>query len=262
MKWQNLVEIIEKLRSPRGCPWDRQQTHESLKPYLLEEAYELLEAIDNKEPGSILDELGDVLLQVLLHAQIAKEAGEFTIDDVIENLSKKMIRRHPHVFAAEEAATPAEVAVHWEEIKKKEKKGEARKSVLDGVPKVFPALMRADKIQKKAANVGFDWEKATDVLDKLQEELDEVKEAFAQGDKLKFREELGDLFFAAVNVARFNDLPPELILEEATAKFIRRFQFLEKRLQKKNLSLENMTLAEMDEFWEEAKSYLAKRPQA
>lgn len=261
MNWSNLVDIIEKLRSTEGCPWDRKQTHESLKPYLLEEAYELLEAIDNGDPNAILDELGDVLLQVLLHAQIAKEANAFTIDDVMENLSEKMIRRHPHVFAQEHAATPKEVAVHWENIKKKEKKGQERTSVLDGVPKVFPALMRAEKIQKRAANMGFDWEKTEDVLSKVKEELNEVEEAFALKDKQKFREELGDLFFATVNLARFNDIESELALQEATAKFIRRFKFLEDHVKQNELSLEDMTLGEMDEIWEQAKLYLRNKPQ-
>lgn len=262
MSWPRLLEIIGKLRSPQGCPWDRAQTHESLKRYLLEESYELFEAVTQKNPQAILDELGDVLLQVLLHAEIAKEQGEFTIEDVITNLSEKLIRRHPHVFAQKEATTPEEVLVHWEAIKKTEEASARRTSVLDGVPKEFPALMRAEKIQKKAAKVGFDWEERKDVLAKIKEELEELEEALALAEPLREREELGDLLFAVVNLARFQNIDPEFALQEATAKFIERFRFLEEHSQEKDLSLAEMTLTEMDALWDQAKVYLRKNPQS
>ncbi len=262
MSWSDLVEIIVKLRSPDGCPWDREQTHTSLKRYLLEESYELFEAIDRENYSAIRDELGDVLLQVLLHAQIATENGQFTIDDVIANLGKKLIRRHPHVFAEEQASTPAEVAQKWDAIKRTEKVAQPRVSVIDGVPAVFPALMRAEKVQKKAAKVGFDWDEPLAVLAKIEEELAELREALEQQDKHSLQEELGDLLFATVNFARFVRIDPEFTLQEATDKFAERFRLMEKMIKAQGLKMEAMTLAELDQFWVEAKIHLGKKPQA
>ena len=227
MSWSNLVSIIAKLRSPEGCPWDRAQTHESLKRFLLEETYELFEAIDAANPQAIKDELGDVLLQVLLHAQIAQEKGHFSMEDVVVNLSEKLVRRHPHVFGEVSADTPEEVMVNWDAIKKREKTGQERKSVLDGVPKEFPALMRAEKIQKKAAKVGFDWDHTHEVVEKVKEEFRELEEAAAAGSQEQLEEELGDLLFAIVNLSRFIKVDPEFALQKATAKFTKRFQLLE-----------------------------------
>ncbi|NMB02878.1 MAG: nucleoside triphosphate pyrophosphohydrolase [Firmicutes bacterium] len=260
MSWSNLVEIIAKLRSPEGCPWDREQTHLSLKRFLLEEAYELFEAIDQEDSSAIKDELGDVLLQVLLHAQIASEKGEFSINDVIVNLSEKLIRRHPHVFADVLAETPEEVVTNWDAIKKTEKAGVARTSVLDGVPSVFPALMRAEKIQKKAAKVGFDWEHTPEVVEKVREELGELEEAVATGVQQDLEEELGDLLFATVNLARFIKVDPEFALQQATAKFTKRFQLLESYAQAENLDLKKLSLDELNALWDRAKDHLRKNP--
>ncbi len=262
MSWPRLVNIIAQLRAPHGCPWDRAQTHASLKRYLLEESYELFEAIEQEDSAAMMDELGDVLLQVLLHAQIAAEKRAFTIDDVINNLSAKLIRRHPHVFAEEHAQTPAEVAQKWDAIKRTEKTAAARTSAVDGVPKVFPALMRAEKVQKKAAKVGFDWDQPLAVLAKVDEELTELRQALENADRQGMREELGDLLFAAVNLARFAEIDPEFALQEATAKFMARFRLMEEMIKEQGLDLQRMSLDELDQFWVEAKLQLRKNPQA
>lgn len=260
MSWSNLVEIIAKLRSPAGCPWDREQTHQSLKRFLLEETYELFEAIDQADPGAVQDELGDVLLQVLLHAQIAKEAGQFTIDDVIQNLSEKLVRRHPHVFGETSVESAEEVKVNWDAIKSKEKRAGSRNSILDGVPRELPALMRAEKIQKKAAKVGFDWDYTPEVVAKVREELSELEAAAQAGSQNEVAEELGDLLFAVVNLSRFVSVDPEFALQQATTKFIERFQLLEGYAQEEELDLNELSLAELDQLWERAKAQLRKNP--
>ncbi|HAN95849.1 MAG: nucleoside triphosphate pyrophosphohydrolase [Limnochordia bacterium] len=262
MSWSNLVNIVAKLRSPEGCPWDRAQTHTSLKRFLLEEAYELLEAIDAGDPQAMKDELGDVLLQVLLHAQIAAENGQFSMDDVITNLSEKLVRRHPHVFGQVSAETPEEVMVNWEAIKRREKAGSQRTSVLDGVPKELPALMRAEKIQKKAAKVGFDWDHTWEVVEKVKEEFKELEEAAAAGQQAELEEELGDLLFAVVNLARFIKVDPEFALQKATAKFIERFHLLESYAQEADLDLAELDLDGLNELWDRAKDHLRRKPQA
>lgn len=255
-----MIEIIGKLRSPEGCPWDREQTHQSLKRFLLEESYELFEAIDQENPEEIKDELGDVLLQVLLHAQIAKEYGAFDINDVIVNLSDKLIRRHPHVFSDVQADTPDQVVVNWDAIKKTEQAGASRKSVLDGVPKDFPALMRAEKIQKKAAKVGFDWDETQGVLEKVHEELGELEEAMIQNNQQELEEELGDLLFAAVNLSRFLKVDPEFALQKATAKFTERFHLVEEQAQEQDLELKELNLDELNLLWDKAKDQLRRNP--
>ncbi|HPT82889.1 MAG TPA: nucleoside triphosphate pyrophosphohydrolase [Limnochordia bacterium] len=260
MSWSELVNIVAKLRSPEGCPWDRAQTHTSLKRFLLEEAYELLEAIDQGDPQAMKDELGDVLLQVLLHAQIAAEQGQFSIDDVIVNLSEKLVRRHPHVFGEVAAETPEEVMVNWDAIKRREKTGEQRRSILDGVPKELPALMRAEKIQKKAAKVGFDWDHTAEVVEKVKEEFQELEEAAATGQQQELEEELGDLLFAMVNLARFLQVDPEFALQKATAKFVERFQLLERYAEEENLDLQELDLAGLNDLWDRAKAYLRRNP--
>lgn len=262
MSWSNLVNIVAKLRSPEGCPWDRAQTHTSLKRFLLEEAYELLEAIDAGDPQAMKDELGDVLLQVLLHAQIAAENGQFSMDDVITNLSEKLVRRHPHVFGQVSAKTPEEVMVNWEAIKRREKAGSQRTLVLDGVPKELPALMRAEKIQKKAAKVGFDWDHTWEVVEKVKEEFKELEEAAAAGQQAELEEELGDLLFAVVNLARFIKVDPEFALQKATAKFIERFHLLESYAQEADLDLAELDLDGLNELWDRAKDHLRRKPQA
>ncbi|MGL5001268.1 MAG: nucleoside triphosphate pyrophosphohydrolase [Cetobacterium sp.] len=247
-KFNELVQIIKKLRSPGGCPWDREQTLGTLKPYLLEETYEVLEAMDiggNELKG----ELGDLLLQIIFQSNISEEKGEFSIEDVIENISKKMIRRHPHVFdEAEELKSSEEVLVKWEEIKKGEKEHENRKSILDGIPKGMPALLRAEKIQKKVAKVGFDWPDIVGVIDKVSEEIEELKVEIISMEKEKSEEELGDLFFALVNLSRHMGVNPEICMNKASDKFEKRFRKVEMKC-----DLEKASLEDMNKVWEEIK---------
>ncbi len=261
MGLDRLLKIMEKLRSPEGCPWDREQTHTTLKRYLIEEAYEVLEAVDSGDPELLAEELGDVLLQVVFHAQIAKEMGTFTMDDVINGICEKLIRRHPHVFADTEVESVGEVMRNGEAIKGMEKQGKKRTSILDGVPREFPALMRAEKIQKKAAKVGFEWEDIHGAFAKLEEELAELRMALSSEDQDKIQDEFGDVLFALVNVARYAKVDPEMALREATSKFIQRFQFIEEQARAAGRSLHEMSLAEMDAIWDAAKDYLRKKPQ-
>lgn len=248
-RFEYLKEVIRYLRSPEGCPWDRKQTHESLRPYLLEEAYEFLEAVEKKDFEAMAEELGDVLLQVMLHSQIASEEGTFDVHDVIRHLSAKMIRRHPHVFGTLKAETAEDVKLTWDMLKAKEGKRESS-SLLDDVSKHFPALMRAYEQQKKAAKVGFDWKEPEEVLNKVQEELKEVMEAETQEEK---EEELGDALFALVNFARFLKVQPELALLGACFKFERRFRYIENQVKMSQKSWEDFSLKELDHWWDEAK---------
>ncbi|HHT69204.1 MAG TPA: nucleoside triphosphate pyrophosphohydrolase [Limnochordia bacterium] len=261
MNWSNLVQIIHKLRSPEGCPWDRKQTHDSLKRFLLEESYELFEAIDQEDPEAIKDELGDVLLQVLLHAEIGREKGAFSIDDVISNLAEKIVRRHPHVFGDVTADTPEQVLKNWEAVKKTEQNLSERVSALDGVPSVFPALMRAEKIQKKAAKVGFDWDDTPDVVEKIHEELTELEQAMQSGLQEDVEDELGDLLFATVNLSRFVDVDPEFALQKATAKFVERFHLVESYAKEEGVDMNDLNLDELNLLWDRAKDQLRKKPQ-
>lgn len=251
--FSKLREIIAVLRGPNGCPWDKEQTHESLKKYLIEETYEVIEAIDNGDIDHIIEELGDVLLQVMLHAQIGEDDGYFAIEDVIEVLSAKMIRRHPHVFGNRKAEDSAEVLLNWQEIKKQEK-GETEASLLDGISKSIPNLLRAYEIQKKAAKVGFDWQEITPALEKVKEELEEFENEIKKECLLHAKKEFGDILFAFVNVARFLDIHPEEALFETNEKFIRRFRFIEEKVKESNKSIEEHSLEELDQFWDEAKS--------
>ncbi|CAH2717145.1 hypothetical protein BACCIP111895_04335 [Neobacillus rhizosphaerae] len=253
--FSKLREIIAELRGPNGCPWDKEQTHESLKRYLIEETYEVIEAIDNKDIDHLIEELGDVLLQVMLHAQIGEDDGYYSIDDVIEGLSTKMIRRHPHVFGNVSAANAEEVVYNWQEIKKQEK-GEAPASFLEGVPKSLPNLLRAYELQMKAAKVGFDWQEITPALAKVKEELNEFIDELdgtVEG-LLRAKKEFGDLLFAFVNVARFLKIHPEEALFETNEKFRRRFQYIEGKVKASGKPFEEYTLEELDQFWDEAKS--------
>lgn len=250
-KFEKLVEIMRRLRAPDGCPWDQEQTHESLKKYAIEESYELCDAIDSGEDEKIKEELGDVLLQVVFHAEIAEEEGRFNVGDSIDYVSEKMVNRHPHVFGDETAATAEDVLRRWEHRKLEEKK--AGTSILDGVPKALPALLRAHMIQQRVARVGFDWEKTEDVLAKVREELDELAEAAQEGDKAAVEEELGDLLFAVVNVARWCEADPENALSKTVRKFRRRFNYIEKTVHGNGNTLEGTSLEEMDRLWEQAK---------
>lgn len=250
---ESLTAIMKKLRSDQGCPWDREQTHQSLTRYLIEEAYEVIDAIEQQDPQALAEELGDVLLQIVFHAQIASENGQFTMDDVLKAVCEKMIRRHPHVFADTEINSVEDVLSNWEAIKKREKANQDRKSLLDGIPKHLPALLRAEKIQSKAAKVGFDWNDISGTIAKLEEEIEEFKQAVAAANHGDMEAEIGDLFFSLVNVCRFLNINPERALNLTTNKFIRRFQYMEKQAALNNRELNTMSLAEMDQLWETAK---------
>ena len=247
-----LVEVIAILRSENGCPWDREQTHTSLKSTLLEETYETVEAIDSGEPEKLKEELGDLLLNIMLQAQIASEQQHFDIYDVIDTLTEKLIRRHPHVFGDVDVENAGDVVKNWEEIKKQEAGYEDRKSVLDGIPIALPALLRAQKIQKRAARVGFDWDDISDVVDKVDEELVEMKECLQNGDDA-VEMEIGDLLFAIVNLCRFVELQAEETLRKSNRKFISRFKRMEDELAKRGKTLEDQSLEELDKIWEKVK---------
>ncbi|MEH7084890.1 nucleoside triphosphate pyrophosphohydrolase [Neobacillus drentensis] len=253
--FSKLREIIAELRSPTGCPWDREQTHESLKKYLIEETYEVIDAINSGDIDHIIEELGDVLLQVMLHAQIGEDDGYFSIDDIIEGLSAKMIRRHPHVFGNVEAGNAEEALRNWQEIKKQEKGGEEPASLLEGVSMALPNLLRAYELQKKAAKVGFDWQEITPALEKVKEELEEfVQELDGTEEGMeRAKGEFGDLLFAFVNVARFLKIHPEESLFETNEKFTRRFQFVEEKVKESGRTFEEHTLEQLDHYWDEAK---------
>lgn len=252
--FEKLVEIMAKLRGEGGCPWDKAQTHESLKPFLIEEAYEVIDAIDLKNPEVLKEELGDLLLQIVFHSRIAEEEGSFNIYDVIESICEKMIRRHPHIFGGEKAETPEEVLKNWEDIKKEEKDFSSYAESMSELPEQLPALMKAYKVQEKAARVGFDWENVYGAFSKVQEELQEIQEVYKSEKSEKIKEEIGDLLFAVVNVARFLKVDPELALRDATKKFIRRFKYIEDEAKKQSKDLRKMSLEEMDILWEEGKN--------
>lgn len=251
-RFDTLTDVIAHLRGPEGCPWDRKQTHQSLRKYLLEEAYEFLEAVGEEDPEAMAEELGDVLLQVVLHAQIAREEGFFDIRDVIGRLTEKLIRRHPHVFGEDRAADAEDVREKWEAIKarEREEKGEAREdSLLDGIPQ-FPALLKATELQKRAAKVGFDWARKEDVRVKLLEELEELFRADSPEQR---EEEMGDLLFVTVALARFFDADAEQALLTACRKFVRRFRWVEQRASEVGERLEELPLEQLDKWWDEAK---------
>ena len=264
--FEALMQLMAKLRAPDGCPWDRKQTHESLKPYLVEEAYEVLEAIDHGDPGRLREELGDLLLQIVFHAQIAGEHERFSMEDVMHSLSEKLIRRHPHVFGGPEqkgqAKTADDVKVTWEQIKRDERERSGRgESALDGVPKTLPALLRAFQVQARAARVGFDWSELRPVLQKLEEELHELQEVLQARDtgdaaapsKDALQAELGDVLFTVVNLARHLTINPEEALRGTVNRFIDRFHYVESRAAADGRRLEDMPLEQMDALWEEAK---------
>lgn len=247
-----ILDIMATLRSPGGCIWDIEQTHESLRRYFVEEVYEVLEAIDLKDNKKLCEELGDLLLQVVFHARVAEESKSFSMQDVIDGVSEKMVHRHPHVFGQVTVQDAAEVVVNWEAIKKEEKKGE-RTGILDGIPKGLPALLRAYKLQGKAAKVGFDWDSIAPVWDKVAEELDELKEAALSDDLSATEEELGDVLFSIVNIARFLGIEAETALNVTNNKFVRRFQYIENKVAKGGIGWDKFTLKELDGIWNEAK---------
>jgi len=253
--FQDLLDIMQLLRSEKGCPWDSEQTHESLKKYLIEETYEVLEALDSGDKKKFADELGDLLLQIVFHAQIGEEEGTFDINDVISMICQKMIDRHTHVFGNDKADTPDEVLNNWDDIKKKEKGLKSHTQVLRDVSSYLPALMRSYKVQEKAAKVGFDWDDVQGAIDKVYEEINELKDVYKSKNMAKIEEEIGDLLFAVVNVARFLNVQPELALSQTTEKFINRFEYIEKNAKRFNKKIEEMTINEMDLLWNEAKTH-------
>lgn len=256
-----VVDVMAKLRGPGGCVWDLEQTHPSLRRYIVEEVYEVLEAIDLTDGVKLCEELGDLLLQIIFHARIAEESGEFTMQDVVDTVTEKMVRRHPHVFGEITVRDAAEVVVNWEQIKRREKPGE-RTGVLDGVPVGLPTLMAAYKLQAKAAKVGFDWEDIAPVWDKVAEELAELKEAAALPESVRAdrtEDELGDVLFAIVNLARFMGIDPESALNRTNNKFKQRFTYIETTLREREIAWKDLSLSELDVFWEEAKQKEAEK---
>ncbi|MEZ0323358.1 MAG: nucleoside triphosphate pyrophosphohydrolase [Hydrogenothermaceae bacterium] len=245
--FQKLVDLVEKLR--RECPWDREQTNQSIKNNLIEEAYELLEAIEEDDDEKMVEELGDVLLQVVFHSQIKKDEGKFDINVVIERLMEKLIRRHPHIFGESQVKSSDEVLKQWDKIKQKEKEG---KSIFEGIPKRMPALIRAVKVQNRAAKVGFDWDSIDEVWKKVEEEIQEFKEAKTEEEK---KHELGDILIALTNLARFMKIDPEEALHLSIDRMIKRFSYIEKKAREIGKSLEDMSLEEMDRYWNESKQF-------
>lgn len=246
-QFRSLWEIVRLLR--RECPWDREQTHASIAPLLIEEAYETVESIRHNAPAELCRELGDLLLHVLMHSVIAEEQGEFRLSSVIEQERTKLVHRHPHVFGSGSADSAHEVKQRWEQLKLHE----GRQSLLEGIPKSLPALLRAQRLQERAASVGFDWQQREEVWTKLQEEFAELQSALHSGNRRRIAEELGDLLFTLVNAARFEHLSAEECLQAANDKFTRRFQYLEHRAREQHIPLQEMTLQQMDSLWEEAK---------
>jgi len=263
--FERLVALQARLRAPNGCPWDREQTHATLRTYLIEEAYEVLDAMKSGDDAKFANEMGDLLLQVVFHSQIATEEGRFTVADVIREVHEKMVRRHPHVFGEKRAKDAAEVLRNWEQIKAEERaaqgrqehgeveKKEQRKSLLDGVPRGLPATMEGLQLTRKASRAGFDWENAQGVFEKLREEYAELLRASDEKDAAKMEEEMGDLLFAAVNLARFLQVDPEIALKNANAKFARRFREMERRSAENGQAFADVARAEKEKLWESAK---------
>ena len=247
-----LRDIMHRLRAPGGCPWDAEQTHESLVTNLIEEAYETVDTIQRGDHNHLKEELGDLLLQVIFHSELAEEAGRFNLDDVARGISDKLVRRHPHVFAQSEASTSDAVLKQWDEIKRAEK-GDQAKPYLHGIGKGLPALLRAAKLQKKAAKVGFDWPDENGVIEKIREEIGELESAMSDGSPREIEEELGDLLFSAVNLARFRKLDPEVLMAAANAKFEQRFAAMEKDLRSQGLDLTEASVEMMEKSWQAVK---------
>lgn len=254
-RFSTLVQLMAKLRASDGCPWDREQTFDTIKPYLMEETYEVMQAIDNRDWPELKDELGDLMLQPVFFAQMAAEKGYFDVGDSLDAINEKLIRRHPHIFGDGSAKTADDVKQRWDEIKDAEKvaKGDKPTLLLDAVPRALPALIEAQKISSKAAATGFDWRTPEEVLDKLREEVGELEEARADGDTAKIEAELGDLLTVVVNLARFLNVDAEQALRKSNAKFRRRFGHVETRLSAQGKKLEEVTVEEMEELWQEAK---------
>jgi len=271
--FERLVAVQARLRAPNGCPWDREQTHQSLRTYLIEEAYEVLEALENGNDAKFAEEMGDLLLQIVFHSQIAREEGRFTVSEVIREIHDKMIRRHPHVFGTTRAKDSAEVLRNWEQIKAEERRaGDSKRdsktgnnvpeevSLLDGVSRALPATLEGFQLTRKASRIGFDWEDASGVFDKMREETEELKKVLGNQDHPKIEEELGDLLFAAINLSRFLKVDPEIALKKANAKFARRFRAMEKLARENGREFKDLPREEMETYWEAAKK-LEGKPQ-
>jgi len=251
--FDDLVQLMTTLRGPGGCPWDRKQTLPDLKPFVIEEAYEVVDAIDRDDRSSLVEELGDMLLEAVFIAEITREEGTFDIYDSITAIHDKLVRRHPHVFAGAVADDAEQVLVNWEKLKQDERKAE-NKSVLAGVPQSMPALLKASRLTEKAARVGFDWRRTEDVFDKLDEELGELREAVAKGDAANIHEEIGDLLFTIANIARKVNVNAEEALQSTNRKFMRRFESMEARVRERDQNLDQLELEEMDRMWDDAKA--------
>ena len=252
--FEDLVHIVKLLREPGGCPWDREQTHHSIRENFLEETYEVLEAIDNEDRALMQEELGDVLLQVVMHADIARDEKWFNINDVCNDICQKLIIRHPHVFGDVTVNSAGDVLKNWDDIKRQTKSQKNQSEAMAAIPATYPALMKAQKVQSKAKKAGFDWESAEGAFLKIQEESSELKEALESGDSLRVEDELGDLLFSAVNVARFCHCDAETALEKATRKFMKRFMVTERLADEKGINMKSASLETLDSLWEEAKA--------
>lgn len=251
---EELRDILRKLRAPGGCPWDQKQTLETLKPCLIEESYELIDAIEAKDYAQIREELGDVLLQVVFQSQVCEEAGHFNLNDVAHGVSEKLIRRHPHVFGDVKVENADQVLQNWDAIKRQEKGGENPRSILEGIPRHLPALQKAHQVQKRAARAGFDWPELSGVVAKLEEEIEEVKEAIANQNEAEIIEEMGDMLFSAVNLSRFLGQNPEEVLNQNISKFTRRFQAVENIVHESDKCFGELSLSEMESIWQQVKS--------
>jgi tetrapyrrole methylase family protein/MazG family protein len=251
--FNELVDIIAKLRSEDGCPWDREQTNDMLKSGLIEEAYEVIETIDKKDDVKFEEELGDLLMQIILNAQIAKDEGRFDITGVIQKINEKLIRRHPHVFSDLQVKDAQEILINWDRIKSEERAGNDENSILDGIPINLPALIQARKVQSRASRVGFDWNKAEDVIKKVEEEVDELKEGINNQNQKNIEEEIGDILFSIVNLSRFLNVEPEGALRNTTAKFIRRFKQMETQITNDGKKITDYDLTGLDKIWDSIK---------
>jgi len=252
-KFEKLMEVMNTLRSPGGCPWDIEQTHESITMGFVEELYEFIEAVEDKDIETMKEELGDLCLHIVFQVQIAKENGEFTMAEVLNSIIEKLIRRHPHVFSDVKVKSSNDVIVNWDNIKKKEKEKQHRKSVVDGIPRHLPALSKARKVQIKARKVGFDWDKIEDVILKIKEEFNELYEAIEGKNQEHISEEFGDVLFSVVNLSRFLDVEPERALHNTVRKFMSRFRAIENALEEKGTTIQKASFEEMDSLWDQAK---------
>jgi tetrapyrrole methylase family protein/MazG family protein len=253
-EFQALAQVMDRLRGKDGCPWDKKQTFDTLKTFLIEEVYEVLEAIDEGSPGGLKEELGDLLMHIFFIAQISKERGEFDISDVTKSAITKMIDRHPHVFGETKACTPEEVEVNWSELKRREKGKSKDTSLLDDIPLHLPALLRAYRLTQRASSVGFDWKHVEELCEKIEEELKELGEVIRNGDQRRIEAEFGDLLFTLANIGRFIGVNPEEALRKSITKFVTRFQYMERVISRRKKSLKETSLQEMDRIWEEAKA--------